>query len=98
MPKLAKYTLAFDEKRGKWTLKNDRTKRVEQTFGTKARATSGGVLKRAVGRDGGSVKIQKENGRLQEERTYPGSRDPRPAQIAARRNRKVIGAFRSIGG
>lgn len=26
--------------------------------------------------DGGSVKIQKENGRFQEERTYPGSKDP----------------------
>ncbi len=80
MPKLAKYTLAFDEKSGKWTLKNDRTKRVEQTFRTKGRAISGGVLKRAVGRAGGSVKIQKENGRIQEERTYPGSRDSRKSK------------------
>ena len=77
MPKLAKFTLAFDEKKDKWTLKNDRTNRVEKTFTTKAKATTGGALKRAVGRDGGSVKIKKENGRLQEERTYPGSRDPR---------------------
>ena len=77
MPKLAKFTLAFDEKSDKWTLRNDRTKRVEQSFGTKARAMKGGVLKRAVGRDGGSVKIQKENGRFQEERTYPGKEDPR---------------------
>jgi hypothetical protein len=80
MPKLPKYTLAFDEKRDKWTLKNDRTNRVEKTFGTKARAMSGGVLKRAVGRAGGSVKIKKENGRLQQERTYPGSRDPRKSK------------------
>jgi hypothetical protein len=80
MPKLAKYTLAFDEKKDKWTLKNDRTNRVEQTFGTKARAMRGGVLKRAVGRDGGSVKIQKENGRLQQERTYPGRKDPRKSK------------------
>jgi hypothetical protein len=29
-----------------------------------------------MGSDGGSVKIQKENGRFQEERTYPGSKDP----------------------
>jgi hypothetical protein len=41
---------------------------------------SGGVLKRAVGRDGGSVKIQKENGRLQEERTYPAKGDPRKSK------------------
>jgi len=80
MPKLAKYTLAFDEKKDKWTLKNDRTNRVEQTFGTKARAMRGGVLKSAVGRDGGSVKIQKENGRLQQERTYPGRKDPRKSK------------------
>ena len=80
MTNLAKFTLAFDEKSDKWTLRNDRTKRVEQSFGTKTRAMRGGVLKRAVGRDGGSVKIQKENGRLQEERTYPGKRDPRKSK------------------
>jgi hypothetical protein len=80
MPKLAKYTLAFDEKSDKWTLRNDRTKRVEQSFGTKARAMRGGVLKRAVGRGGGSVKIQKENGRFQQERTYPGKSDPRKSK------------------
>ena len=80
MAKLAKYTLSLDKRTDKWTLRNDRTNRVEQTYGTKARAMSGGVLKRAVGRDGGSVKIQKENGRLQEERTYPGKRDPRKSK------------------
>ena len=80
MPKLAKFTLAFDEKKDKWTLKNDRTNRVEQSFGTKARAMRGGVLKRAVGRGGGSVKIQKENGRFQQERTYPGKTDPRKSK------------------
>ena len=80
MPKLPKFTLTFDEKRDKWALRNDRTNRVEKTFTTKARAMAGGVLKRAVGREGGSVKIQKENGRLQEERTYPGSKDPRKSK------------------
>ena len=80
MAKLAKYTLSLDKKSEKWTLRNDRTNRVEQSFGTKARAMTGGVLKRAVGRDGGSVKIKKENGRLQEERTYPGKKDPRKSK------------------
>ena len=77
MPKLSKFTLKFDQKSDKWVLRNDRTNRVEKSFTTKARATTGGALKRAVGRGGGSVKIQKENGRFQEERTFPRSRDPR---------------------
>lgn len=51
--------------------------RTVSSFDTKEEATKGGVLKRAVGSDGGSVKIQKDNGRFQEERTYPGSKDPR---------------------
>jgi len=80
MAKLAKYTLGFDAKKGKWALKNDKTNRVEKTFTTKAKAMAGGALKRAVGRDGGSVKIKKENGRLQEERTYPGKKDPRKSK------------------
>ena len=80
MPKLAKFTLKFDEKKDKWALKNDRTNRVEKTFTTKAKAMAGGALKRAVGRDGGSVKIHKENGRIQEERTYPGKKDPRKSK------------------
>jgi hypothetical protein len=80
MPKLAKYTLKFEEKKDKWTLRNDRTNRVERTFTTKAKAMAGGALKRAVGREGGSVKIQKENGRIQVERTYPGSKDPRKSK------------------
>ena len=80
MPKLPKYTLGFDEKKDKWTLKNDRTNRVERTFTTKAKAIAGGALKRAVGREGGSVKIKTERGRIQEERTYPGSKDPRKSR------------------
>lgn len=39
-------------------------------------ATTGGILRTAVGKNGGSVKIQKGNGRIQEERTYPESKDP----------------------
>jgi hypothetical protein len=50
---------------------------VEKRFDTKADATAGGKLEKAVGAAGGSVKIQKENGQFQEERTYPGSRDPK---------------------
>ena len=79
-PRLPKYTLDYDERKDEWDLTNDRTNRTIKTFDTKADATKGGVLRRAVGADGGSVKIQKENGRFQEERTYPRSRDPRSSK------------------
>jgi hypothetical protein len=71
MPKLTKYTLEFSEKSEKWTLRNDKTRKLAKSFGTKASAIKAGALKRALGKNGGSVKIQKENGRIQEVRTYP---------------------------
>ena len=76
MAKLPKYTLAFDEEKDKWTLENDRTDKVVRNFETKEQATKGGILENILGSSGGSVKIQKENGKFQEERTYPGSKDP----------------------
>jgi hypothetical protein len=77
MAKLPKFTLEFDEKKEKWTLGNDKTNKAIKTFDTKQEATQGGVLKRVLGKEGGSVKIQKKNGRIQEERTFPASADPR---------------------
>lgn len=44
----------------------------------------GGALERAVGPRGGSVKIQKETGRIQEERTYPREPDPARSKGVAR--------------
>jgi hypothetical protein len=49
---------------------------VVKTFKEKAKATKGGVLSRAIG-GRGSVRIKKRNGRIQEERTFPRSADPR---------------------
>lgn len=77
MPNLPKFTLEYDEKKDKWPLTNDKTDKIVKTFDTKEDATGRGALRKAVGGDGGSVKIQKQNGRFQEERTYPRSRDPR---------------------
>ena len=77
MSNLTKYTLSFNERRDRWALENDRTNKVVKTFDTKGDAISGGRLRKAVGTDGGSVKIQKQNGRFQEERTYPRKSDPR---------------------
>ena len=80
MAKLPKYTLSKNEKRDTWDLRNDKTDKLVKSFDTKGDATKGGVLERTVGPGGGSVKIQKENSRFQEERTYPGSKDPRESK------------------
>jgi hypothetical protein len=76
MSTLPKFTLEKNERKDTWDLRKDKTHNLVRSFGTKADATKGGALKRAVGGEG-SVKIQKENGRFQEERTYPRSKDPR---------------------
>ena len=73
--KLQKFTLRKNDAKGRWDLVNDASNRTVKSFATKADALRGGVLERAIGR--GSVKIQKENGRFQEERTYPRSADPK---------------------
>ena len=78
--KLPKLTLEFDEKREKWVLENDKTNNVIKTFATKEDALAGGVLKKLLGAEGGSVKIQKVNGRFQKEQTYPRSADPRKSK------------------
>jgi len=80
MNKLPRFTLDYNEGKDRWDLTNDKTDRTVKTFETKTDATKGGVLEKAVGSNGGSVKIQKENGRFQEERTYPGSRDPKSSR------------------
>ncbi|KAF1698000.1 hypothetical protein CSC62_07595 [Pseudoxanthomonas jiangsuensis] len=77
MSDLPKYTLTKNESKDRWDLKNDDTGRTKASFDTKADATKGGALSDVLGDKGGSVKIQKEDGRYQEERTYPRSSDPR---------------------
>jgi hypothetical protein len=75
MAKLPKFTLSQHDKK-KWELKREGSGEVIKRFATKAAATKGGVLERAVG-GMGSVRIKKRNGKIQEERTYPRSMDPR---------------------
>lgn len=75
-PPLPKATLSKDKKADVWVLTEDKTKKVLKEFDTKADATKGGALAKALGADGGSVKIKKEDGKIQEERTFPGDRDP----------------------
>lgn len=80
MSKLEQYTLEYNEKKEKWELEYDKTGEVVKRFETKENATQGGVLQKVLGKEGGSVKIQKENGRIQEERTYPRSKDPKKSK------------------
>ncbi len=77
MAKLRKFTLSHDKKKNDWVLKEDGSSRAKKRFDNKANATRGGVLEGLLGGAGGSVKIKKQNGRIQEERTYPRSEDPR---------------------
>lgn len=78
MSNLVKYTLTREN--GNWILVDEESNRVAKTFRTKVEAMKGGTLKRAVGREGGTVRIRKATGQIQEERTYPGNRDPRQSK------------------
>lgn len=77
LPKLPKLTLAPSKKNTGWDLTNDKTNKVVKKFPLKERAIKGGILAKALGKDGGSVKIKKMDGKFQEERTFPGDRDPK---------------------
>lgn len=80
MTKLPKYTLSHSDGRDRWELRQDKTHQLVKSFDTKADATAGGALSRALGTQGGSVKIEKLSGRYQEERTFPRSADPRKSK------------------
>ena len=69
---LRKTTLSFVERNDQWKLKDDNTNRTIKSFDNKVEETAGGALKRPLGSQGGSVKIQKQKGRYQEERTFRG--------------------------
>jgi hypothetical protein len=77
MTKLPKYTLSFDQQKQDWKLQKDGADRATRRFDTKSDATAGGVLAGAIGKDGGSVMIEKRRGGYQEERTFPRDRDPK---------------------
>jgi hypothetical protein len=76
MTKLPRFHLVHDADNGDWKLQNEQQRTVRR-FETKSDATAGGVLREALGSGGGTVRIHKEDGPIQEERTYPSSRDPK---------------------
>jgi hypothetical protein len=57
-----------------WVL-HDQISDLVKSFKTKAGALEGGVLEKLVGE--GTVRIHREDGQLEEERTFPRSEDPR---------------------
>lgn len=78
MANLPKYTLSHDKKRDGWSLRKDGSGQTIETWDTKEDATAAGVLKKAVGPEGGTVRIEKKlKSGYEEERTYPRSRDPK---------------------
>lgn len=74
---LRRFSLTHNSQRENWQLRDDLTRRVVRSFETKDEATTGGVLGGALGQQGGSVRIHLQNGRIEEERTFPRSADPR---------------------
>jgi hypothetical protein len=56
---LPQFTLDYDERKSRWELTNDKTNRVVKSFGTKAAATKGGALRRAVGRMEGRSRFRR---------------------------------------
>lgn len=77
MTNLRKFTLTKDKQMDDWVLSEEGSDRARKRFKTKAEATKGGTLEKALGAQGGSVRIRKEDGKIQEERTFPRSRDPK---------------------
>ncbi len=69
---LKRFTLKKDE--DGWALFNQHSERL-RGFPTKADALTGGVLENLVGE--GTVRIHREDGQFEEERTFPRSKDPR---------------------
>lgn len=70
-----KYTLRFDASREKWLLMHDGSEKVLKVFDNKEDATRAGVLRKVLGREGGTVTLRTRTGVFDEERTFPRSTD-----------------------
>lgn len=68
-----KYTLRFDASREKWLLMHDGSEKVLKVFDNKEDATRAGVLRKVLGREGGTVTLRTRTGVFDEERTFPRS-------------------------
>jgi hypothetical protein len=75
-----------------WKLQNDASNRIVKRVDTKEDATARGALKRALGEDGGSVRIEKVRGGYQEDGTFPSNKDA----VAAFIRQPVARAYHQI--
>ena len=66
-----KYTLRFDDTRNKWFLKQDATEKIIRRFKSKEDGIRAGVLRKLLGRQGGTVTIRTKTGVFDEERNFP---------------------------
>ena len=79
MASLTKFTIFHDPERGQWVLKRDGAQRALKRFAKKEDSVD--YAGKRFGEDyPASVKIQKQDGTLEEERTYPRSMDPRKSK------------------
>lgn len=73
---LDKYHLT--KKNDEWRLEKQGSNRAVAKASTKAEAMQQSM--EYMNKKGGSMRVHKENGRIQEERTYPRSKDPRSSK------------------
>lgn len=80
MTNLKKYEVGYDGKTENWKLREQGSGKVVAESDTKADLVTGGRLAKLLRGEGGSVRIKKMDNKIQEERTYPRSRDPRKSK------------------
>jgi hypothetical protein len=68
-----KYTLRFDANTDRWVLRHEGTRKVLGQFKSKEAGTRAGVLRKLLGRQGGTVVIRTKTGVFEEERNFPGT-------------------------
>jgi hypothetical protein len=70
-----KFTVKFEQSRAQWILKHDDTEKIIKTFKGKEEAGRAGVLRKVLGRKGGTVVLRTKTGAFDEERNFPELQD-----------------------
>ena len=71
-----RFTLKKNKQLGGWALV-DQTGDIVRIFATKTEALARGQLANAIGKEGGTVRIHRQDGQFAEERAFPRLKDPR---------------------
>jgi hypothetical protein len=70
-----KFALCFDETKAQWVLKHQSTNKIVRTFKSKKDGGRAGVLRKALGKLGGTVILRTKGGVYDAERNFPQLRD-----------------------